>query len=135
MRLVGVEAASSPAMSSALGGHSLDRSCAVTIADGIAGGIEPGSVTVKLARARVDHIVQVEEDEIAAAIAFLATEHGLVAEGAGAVGAAALLGGHVRPTGTTIALLSGRNISLVLLAAVLAASTDKAPSARPRAAW
>jgi len=124
VQLVGVEAASSPAMSAALGAHSRDRPCAATIADGIAGGIEPGSVTVELARARLDRLVQVTEDEIAEAIGFLATEHGVVAEGAGAVGTAALLGGQVRVVGTTIVLLSGRNISLALLAAVLDRSTN-----------
>ena len=44
----------------------------------------------------------------------------LVVEGAGAVGVAALLGGHVKPAehGVTVAILSGGNVDAGLLAAI-----------------
>ena len=44
----------------------------------------------------------------------------LVVEGAGAVGVAALIGGHVAPaaTGTTVAVLSGGNVDPGLLASI-----------------
>ena len=44
----------------------------------------------------------------------------LVVEPGGAVGVAALLGGHVRPTGNVIALLSGGNVDLERLIAYMA---------------
>jgi len=91
-----------------------------TLADGVAGNLEPGSVTVDIVRARVDDLLTVTEEEIAGAVRHLVREHGLVAEGAGAVAAAALLTGRVRARGTCVALVSGRNIAPAALASVLA---------------
>jgi threonine dehydratase len=90
-----------------------------TIADGIA--IKrPGALTTELLRECMRHVASVDEDEIAGAIVFLAAHARLVAEGAGAVATAALLGGHLRPTtGTTVAIVSGGNIDGGLLAGLL----------------
>ncbi len=65
-------------------------------------------------------MVVVGEDETAEAMALLLERCKLVVEGAGAVGVAALLGGHVKPAkdGTTVAVLSGGNIDAGLLAAI-----------------
>jgi threonine dehydratase len=50
-----------------------------------------------------------------------ASEHGLVVEGSGAVGLAAVLAGRFAPVdGTTAIVVTGRNIDLRLLAEVLA---------------
>ena len=54
------------------------------------------------------------------AIRFLAREHGLVAEGAGAVATAALLAGKVAVTGHPAALFTGRNVDPWTLARILA---------------
>jgi threonine dehydratase len=91
-----------------------------TLADGLAGNIEAGSVTVDLVRRHVHEIVDVNEDEISDAIRFLAREHGLIVEGSGAVGVAALLHGKIAADGGPMALLlTGRNIAPKVLAAVL----------------
>ena len=60
------------------------------------------------------------EDETAEAMVLLMERCKLVVEGAGAVGVAALLGGHVAPTasGTTVAVLSGGNVDPGLLASI-----------------
>lgn len=117
--LVGVEAVASRAMSAALAaGRVVPVPVGSTIADGLAGNIESGSITVQIAR-RVDLMVDVQESEIAEAIRFLATEHGLVAEGAGAVATAAVLFERVPHAGTVIAVLSGANIAPPLFAEVL----------------
>ncbi len=90
---------------------------ALTIADGIA--IKrPGELTLELIRRWVDEIVVVPEDDVAEAMVFLLERAKLVVEGAGAVGIAALLGGHVRLSGdgTTVAILSGGNVDAGLLA-------------------
>ena len=110
VRVVGVHAAASPALLAALEGRT---SIAVqpTLADGLAGNLEPGSVTIDLARRHVAGIVTVSEEEIVAAIGFLCSEHGLVVEGSGAVGVAAVLHGHVPVDGPTAIVVTGRNIA------------------------
>lgn len=120
--IVGVEAASSPAISAALAaGRAVDVTVGETLADGLSGNIEAGSVTIDVSLGRVAGVVAVTEAEIHAALRFLATGHGLVAEGAGAVTVAALLAGKIAaPDGDVVAIVSGRNIALPALAGVYA---------------
>lgn len=120
--VVGVEPEQSAAMRAALdAGGTVHVDVGPTLADGLAGNIEPGSVTVPLARRFVAEMLAVREDEIAEAVRFLAFEHGIVAEGAGAVATAALASGRLAvPAGPTAVLVTGRNITPALLAAVLA---------------
>jgi threonine dehydratase len=89
----------------------------LTIADGIAVK-QPGELTRPLIERWVDQLVTVSEDEIAEAMVFLLERAKLVVEGAGAVGAAALLGGRLTggSAGTTVAVLSGGNVDAGLLA-------------------
>ncbi|MGD2097823.1 MAG: threonine/serine dehydratase [Desulfobacterales bacterium] len=63
-----------------------------TIAEGLEGGIS--EITFELGRRLIDCMVLVSEDDIRSAIRFLHTHHGLVVEGSGAVGVAALLHDH-----------------------------------------
>jgi threonine dehydratase len=120
VRVVGVEAAASRALSAAVAaGRVVAVPVAPTLADGLAGNLEAGSVTPALVRGRVHAIVAVTEEEIERAIRFLAAS-GLVVEGSGAVGVAALLAGRVPADGGTVAvLLTGRNIAAGTLARVL----------------
>src|SRR6266508_1318811 len=94
---------------------------AATLADGLAGNLEPGSVTPALAAGRVHAFAAVSEAEIEAAIRFLAVGCGLVVEGAGAVGVAALLAGKVPVAGQVAVVLTGRNIAAAALARILQA--------------
>jgi threonine dehydratase len=111
-RVVGVVAAASPAMRAALdAGRIVEVDVKHTLADGLAGNIEPGSVTFDLVREHVIDVVSVDEAEIAAAMRFLAREHGLVAEGSGAVAVAAVLAGRAERFGTLVAVVSGRNVT------------------------
>jgi len=90
-----------------------------SIADGIA--IKHlGELTGALLDEWVDDLVFVAEDDIAEAIVLLLEKAKLVVEGAGAVGAAALLGGLTNPAeeGTTVVVLSGGNVDAGLLAEV-----------------
>jgi threonine dehydratase len=131
VHIVGVEPELSTAVRAAMrAGSVVEVEVGPTIADGLAGNIEPGSVTVDLARRLSTAMLTVSEDEIKAAIRYLAFEHGIVAEGAGAVATAALLagrldanqlssdgaGGKDRPT---VVLVTGRNITPSLLAEIL----------------
>jgi threonine dehydratase len=122
-RVVGVEAERSPAMSTALAaGRITPFEVGDTLADGLAGNLEPGAVTFELVRDHVAAVVQVSEAEIEDAIRFLARAHGIVAEGAGAVAVAGVLAGRVpRGDEPLVAVITGRNIALPRLAAVLAA--------------
>ena len=90
-----------------------------TIADGIAVK-HPGLLTLPLLRELLTDVRTVTEDEIADAMVFLAERSKLVAEGAGAVGVAALMSGGLSPVeGTTVAIVSGGNVDSGLLASLL----------------
>jgi threonine dehydratase len=87
------------------------------LADGIAVK-QPGEITGPLLKRLLDDLVSVDEDAIADAIMLLLERTKLVVEGAGAVGVAALRQGVVEPAkaGTTVAILSGGNIDMGVLA-------------------
>jgi len=91
-----------------------------TLADGIAVK-RPSGITLGLIERHVDEIVAVGENDIADAIVMLLMRSKLVVEGAGAVGAAALMGGRITPpaSGTTVVVLSGGNIDTGLLSPVI----------------
>jgi threonine dehydratase len=129
VHLVGVEPElSAPVRAAMRAGSVVEIEVGPTIADGLAGNIEPGSVTVDVARRLAAAMVTVSEEEIRGAIRYLAFEHGVVAEGAGAVATAALLAGRIdlaqgpdngnsdRPM---VVLVTGRNITPSLLASIL----------------
>jgi threonine dehydratase len=91
-----------------------------TVADGLAGNVEPGSVTVPLVARGVEQLVGTDEASIADAVRFLAFTHGLVVEASGAVGVAALRSGRMEAgRGPTVLVVSGRNIAAPLLAKLL----------------
>ena len=123
-RVVGVEAERSPAFSTALAaGRITPFEVGDTLADGLAGNLEPGAVTFELVRDHVAAVVQASEAEIEEAIRFLARAHGIVAEGAGASAVAAVMAGRMpRGDEPLVVVVSGRNIALPRLAAVLGAA-------------
>jgi threonine dehydratase len=130
IRVIGVEASASPAMLAALEGDGATEIVVEpTLADGLAGNLEPGSVTIDLVRRHVADIVTVTEDEIIDAIRFLVREHGLLVEGSGAVGVAALLQHRVAIDGATAVLLTGRNIAADVIARLITAP-DSGPGRR-----
>jgi threonine dehydratase len=122
-RVFGVEAEQSPAMRRALdAGAPVQITPGATLADGLAGNLESGTITFDLVRRTVADVATVSEADIAAAMRFLAYEHGIVAEGSAAVGVAALLTGRIatEASGATAVVVTGRNISPGTLARVLA---------------
>ncbi|MEW5830887.1 MAG: threonine/serine dehydratase [Chloroflexota bacterium] len=109
-KLIGVQAEASPFM------HALFRRGSQenvpdlpSLADGLTGAVEAGSITIPLVQKFVDEIILVSEDEIARAVAFAWREYGQKIEGSGAVGLAALLGGKVK-TRPVLVVVSGGNI-------------------------
>jgi threonine dehydratase len=125
IELFGVEAAASPAVSASVkAGHVVEITDGPTIADGLAGNIEMGTVTVPLIARLVNQLVQVDEPDIRDAVGFLAREHGLVVEPSGAIGAGAMSAGlittaDVSARGTTVIILTGRNLSPALMVDLL----------------
>ena len=108
-RVVGVVPEAFPAMRAALdAGRLVEIAGTDTVADGLHGNIEPGSVTFELVRDHVDDVVTVTEDELAAAMRFLVFTHGLVVEGAGAAAVAAIRAGKADGG---VAIVTGRNIA------------------------
>ncbi len=114
IRVIGVQSVATPAMYNYLKDASLPQ--ASTLAEGLAGEVEAGSITFDLVREFVDDIVLVEESEIEMAIRWLLREHGQVVEGAGAVGMAALLSERVGiDNNPTVVIISGGNIDYEVL--------------------
>jgi threonine dehydratase len=89
-----------------------------TIADGIFVK-RPGDLTRPFIDALLDDVVEVDDEQISAAILLLLERVKLVVEGAGAVGLAALLAGKVPGSGPVCCVLSGGNIDPTLLIAVM----------------
>ena len=120
--VIGVQSTASPQMRAAFeAGHLVTVPVLDSLADGIAGNIEPGSPMYDLARQYVDEIVLVEESEIAQAMIWYIEQHHLIVEGSGAVVLAALLNQRVAGLGgkTVAAVLTGRNVSTERLKALL----------------
>ncbi len=124
IRIVGVESAVSLGLSASVrAGETIMVDIGTTIADGLAGNLEPGSITVALLRDASVEMVAITDEQIAESIWFLVRQHGIVAEGAGAAAVAALQAGLVPNRdgeGATVAIVSGRNIALSTLASILA---------------
>ena len=89
-----------------------------TIADGIAVA-KPGQIPFDLISQYVDEVVTVSEDDIAKAMLILLERAKQVVEPAGSVGAAAIMAGKLKLTGTTVVILSGGNIDPLLLQRVI----------------
>ena len=112
IEVIGVQAEASAAIYHSLAAGKLiavpDRP---TIADGIQGNVEAGSITFDLIREFVDDVVTVSEDSIREAIRTLLRREKILVEGAGAVAAAAFDGGFGR-NGRTVGIVSGGNVDL-----------------------
>ncbi len=85
-----------------------------TLADGLAGNLDPDTLTFDIVQREVDQIALVSEAQLRDAIAGVVTNEELITEGAGAVGVAAILAGRFDLRGKRVAIvLSGANIDQV----------------------
>lgn len=112
VRLIGVEPeAADDTKRSFAEGERIWIEAPVTIADGLRTQI-PGELTFEINRRLVDEVVLVTDDEILEAMRLLRESLGEVVEPSGAVGVAALLGGHVQAAHTRVGvILSGGNVA------------------------
>ena len=96
-----------------------------TLTDDLAGDVEPGSLTIDWITLACDAIIQVKEEEVAAAVVQLYRTTGEIVEGSAAVGLAAVLAGSVDPAERlTGAIVSGSNIDPEKFQALLTAHLD-----------
>lgn len=112
-RIVGVEPETSAFMAASLAaGRLVEIDEKETMADAVAGGIEPGAITFPLCRELVDFIEVVPESLIVRGLALVHKHHGRMVEGAGALPFAALLHSPAKwRDRTVVAVVSGGNIA------------------------
>jgi len=112
--IVGVEVeASSPFMLSLEAGRITEITPRASLADGLVGNLEPGSITFPLVKQVVDYVVTVSEEDLTRAMKGLATEERLIVEGAGAATVAAIIAGKASAPGQrVVALVTGGNVDL-----------------------
>jgi threonine dehydratase len=120
-QVIGVEVeASSPFTHSLAAGRIVEIDVKPTLADGLAGNLDPDTMTFEIVRDHVDRVVTVSEDDLRSAICELYTSDGLTVEGAGAVGVAALGARKIDVKDQRVAVvISGGNIDPHTLAACL----------------
>ena len=120
--VIGVEvAASQPFTQSRRAGRIVPITVRPTLADGLAGNLDSDTVTFAIVEQQVQSIVTVEEAELRHAMRGVVEHEHLIAEGAGAVGIAALLDGKIPAAGRCVAIvLSGANVDLEVLRQILA---------------
>lgn len=118
-RIVGVQASACPSLEASLAaGNPVSVESHPSLADGICVK-QPGELTFSIVRRLLDHLVVVDDDELASSMLWLIERAKQVVEGAGAAGVAALRSGRVEPTGPTVIVLGGGNIDPVALMPVI----------------
>lgn len=120
VRVIGVEAAAIPSFRNAFDvGHIETVPSAPTIADGIAVR-RPGELTYQLAKAYVDDVLTVSEEEISRSMVLLMERSKIVAEGAAAAALAACIYGKVpQGMGNVVVVLSGGNVDITFLSRII----------------
>jgi threonine dehydratase len=121
-RVIAAEAERSQAFRAALeAGGIVPIQAEPTLADGLGGNVEPGSVTFELVRDHVAEVVCTPEAEIEDAVRFMATAVGVVCEGAAGAAVGAARAGRAGD-GPIVIVVSGRNIAAARLAGLLGAA-------------
>ncbi|MEO8677682.1 MAG: pyridoxal-phosphate dependent enzyme [Vicinamibacterales bacterium] len=112
--VVGVEVeASSPFTLSLEAGRITEITPRASLADGLIGNLEPGSITFPVVKKVVDYVVTVSEDDLMRAMKGLATEEHLIVEGAGVAATAAVMAGKASAPGQrVVVLITGANVDL-----------------------
>lgn len=121
VEIVGVEVeASHPFAASLAAGRIVEVEVGPTIADGLAGNMDPDNLAFQVVQALVRRMAMVGERELRDSIRELVRYDHLVAEGAGVAGVAAVAAGRVpSPSRTTTIVVSGANIDIERLAAII----------------
>ncbi|CAN5794984.1 hydroxyectoine utilization dehydratase EutB [soil metagenome] len=112
VRVVGVSMTGGAAMAASLqAGHPVEMQEESSLADSLQGGIgSDNHFTYSMVRDLVDEVVLVSEERIWQAMLWAYNNHGLVIEGGGAVGIAALMSNMVDPGARVAVVCSGQNL-------------------------
>lgn len=113
IRIFGVEPENSCFMAASLAsGKIVEIEEKETLAEAVAGGIEPGAITFPLCQKLVDEILTVKEEDIKISLRYLFKKHKKIVEGAGALSLAGLMKKPEAFQGRRVVLIaSGGNIS------------------------
>jgi len=116
VRVIGVSMSRGAAMhDSQNAGKPIQVQELASIADSLGGGIGlDNTYTFNMVRDLVDDIVLLSEAEIIAGIRHAYWNEGEIVEGAGAVAIGAMIAGHIKPSGPTVLVATGKNIDLKL---------------------
>jgi threonine dehydratase len=114
---VGAECEASPVFTTALAEGAITAvEVRPTLADGLAGNMEPGSRTFAIVRDLVDRVALVAEGSIEVAMKGLMQHERLIVEGASATAVGAVLQGGLDLAGRHVGIvLSGRNVDIDVL--------------------
>ena len=119
IRIIGISMERGAMQASLAAGKPVEVEEVSSLADSLGGGIGlDNRWTFDLCRKLVDDVVLLSEAEIFAGMRSLLLEDKIVAEGAGAVGVAAILAGKVKLKGPTAIVISGQNVDMQQLLAV-----------------
>jgi threonine dehydratase len=129
IRVVGVEVEPSSPFTASLRVTRIE--VGPTLADGLAGNLDPDTMTFDIVRALVDAVVVTSEASLGAAVRSLALHEHVIVEGAGAAAVAAIQSGRVAVSGRTVALVTGSNIDMDRFMAVMGPITDSSPTTSP----
>jgi len=112
IEVVGVEVeASHPFTTGLAAGRIVPIEVGPRLADGLVGNLDPDTITFDLAREVVDRFALADEDTLRRSVRGLLAEEHLVAEGAAAVGVAALRARRIDANGRKVAVIvTGANI-------------------------
>jgi len=116
-KVIGIQTEASPVMHASIkAGKIIDIPMFDTVAEGLHGGIEQGSVTFPICQRLVDDWIDVKEATIVEALRLMLLRHHEVIEGSGAVGVAALMEDPKHFEGKHVGVvISGGNIDEELL--------------------
>lgn len=124
VKIIGVQSANIPSMKESMKNGKITTAFnCPTIADGIAVKT-PGDYTFEIIKELVDEVIVVEENEIARGMLFLLENQKLVAEGSGAVSAAALISEKYVPKRdeNVVCIISGGNLDVNTLYRIIGAA-------------
>jgi threonine dehydratase len=115
--VIGVQSVASPVMYECIRkGRIYDVPLMDSVAEGLHGGLEAGSITYEICRDLIDQWVILEEETILDAIGFMLHSHHMLVEGAAAVGPAALMAEPGFFEGKRVGVvISGGNLSEEIL--------------------
>ena len=123
IKFIGIESENVDSFNQALKtGHPFQIKGKSSIADGIAVK-QVGLLTFKILKANVEHVITVNEEEIAQAMLFLLEKCKIVTEGSGAVAVSAILSGKLEKiigkNKNVVCVISGGNVDITTLGTII----------------